>query len=215
MVGRVTKITSATWVETARRVLIEEGIAGVKVDRLANRLGVTRGGFYHNFRDREALLDRLLDHWEQECRFLPAEQPGSSPAEAAAWIESVISRLIEEQGYDHAFDMSVREWSRSDQRAAWAVERADRERMATLQRFFEALGYDGEEAVTRARVFYFHQIGYYAIGMRISLAERRKSARIYTEILCGHDALAAAKAAQPPRHSGVARAARRSAAAAI
>lgn len=205
MAGRIAKITPAKWVETARSALVEEGIGGVKIDRLADRLGVTRGGFYHNFRDRDELLDRLLDHWENECRFFPAEPLGSSSAEAAAWLDSFVSRLIEEQDYDQAFDMSVREWARSDQRAAWAVERADRERMAILQRFFELLGYDGEEPVIRARTFYFHQIGYYAIGMRVSLAERRKSARIYTDILCGHDVLAAARATPSPRRSGVIR----------
>jgi AcrR family transcriptional regulator len=183
------------WIEAARRALIEEGIGGVKVDRLAETLGVTRGGFYHNFKDREELLDRLLDLWEAQCRFLPGDMPGTTAAAAAEWIERATLRLIEEDGYDPRFDMSVREWARSDPRAAWAVERADRERMETLRAFFEALGYVGDEAVTRARVFYFHQIGYYAIGMRLSIGERRRTARIYVDILCGHDVMQAARAA--------------------
>ncbi|MBN8955202.1 MAG: helix-turn-helix transcriptional regulator [Rhizobiales bacterium] len=71
VVGRTPKIIAETWIDTARRSLIEEGIAAVKVDRLAKRLGVTRGGFYHNFKDRGDLLTQLLHHWETTCHFLP------------------------------------------------------------------------------------------------------------------------------------------------
>jgi AcrR family transcriptional regulator len=55
-------------IDEARAALIEEGIGGVKIDRLAARLGVTRDGFYHNFEDREALLSALLDLWKESCR---------------------------------------------------------------------------------------------------------------------------------------------------
>jgi len=192
--ARTPKITASMWIETARQSLVEEGLGGVKVDRLANRLGVTRGGFYHNFKDRDDLLDQLIAHWERECRFLPEDQPGTRSSEAAEWFDRAIARLIESDGYDYHFDLAVREWARSDQRAAWAVERTDRERLQTLTRFFEALGYDDEEAPIRARVFYYHQIGYYAIGVQQSTAERRRALHTYLDILCGAGVLAAARA---------------------
>ena len=50
------------WIEAARVALIEEGTAGIEVNKLAKRLGVTRGGFYWFFESREQLLDALLDH---------------------------------------------------------------------------------------------------------------------------------------------------------
>lgn len=195
MPGRTQKVSPDTWVETARRVLVDEGIGGVKVDRLAHRLGVTRGGFYHHFRDREQLLDSLLHLWEQNCRFLPDYPLAGDLPDVSAWFDKTLHRLIEEDGYDHDFDMAVREWARSDQRAAWAVERSDRDRMATLQRFFDALGYSKDEAVIRARVFYYHQIGYYAIGVRETTALRKRNVQLYVDILCGHDAIESLRAA--------------------
>lgn len=204
MAGRAVKVSEETWVETAKRTLIEEGIAGLKVDRIALRLGVTRGGFYHNFRDRDELLSALILNWQHSCQFFPSEPPGPKPADAAEWLEKVIQRLIEEDGYDHRFDMSVREWARSDQRAAWAVEREDRLRMDTLRRFFQALGYSDDVALIRARVFYYHQIGYYAIGVRQRTAERRRMAALYIDILCGGECLATARAASQERRAAAA-----------
>jgi AcrR family transcriptional regulator len=191
--ARTAKITAETWIETARQTLVDEGLGGVKVDRLANRLGVTRGGFYHNFKDRDDLLEQLIALWERSCRFLPDTPTGNRPAEAVAWIEKAMERLLEGDGYDPRFDLAVREWARADQRAAWAIERADRDRLQVLGRFFEALGYDEDEALIRARVFYYHQIGYYAIGVRQGVGERRRTLGIYLEILCGHGVLAAAR----------------------
>lgn len=192
-IGRAVKVPADVWVDTARRALIEEGIASVRVDRLAQRLGVTRGGFYHHFRDRDKLLDALLRLWVRDCRFLPNDTPGTTPAQAVQWYDRVIVRLIEEDGYDHDFDMAVREWSRSDKRVAWAVERSDRERLSLMEKFFAALGYSQTEAVIRARVFYFHQIGYYAIGIKETISERKRMVSIYTDILCGHEAIVTAR----------------------
>lgn len=194
MAGRTPKTTVKDWIDTARRTLIDEGSAGLKVDRLARRLGVTRGGFYHYFKDRDAFFDRFIAHWDTACRFLPEEAPPVEAGNAVEWLERIVARLIESDGYDYRFDLAVREWGRADKRAGWAIGRADRERLEVLQRFFEAIGYDEEYAAIRARVFYYHQIGFYAIGIRESIAERRKDTQIYIDILCGGEAMSAARA---------------------
>lgn len=207
MAGRTPKNTVQDWIDAARRMLVDEGIAGLKVDRLANRLGVTRGGFYHNFKDRDEFFDQLIQHWEESCRFLPDEAPPAKAGEAIKWLDRLISRLIEADGYDYQFDLAVREWARGDKRAEWAVERADRDRLDTLQKFFEAIGYDAEHAAIRARVFYYHQIGYYTLGVRQSIPERRRNAQLYIEILCGEEALLAARASSAKARKSQTRAA--------
>jgi len=193
MAGRTPKTTVKNWIDAAQRTLIDEGIAGLKVDRLAKRLGVTRGGFYHYFKDRDEFFDQFIAYWEATCRFLPQEAPPVKAGDAVEWLERIIARLIESDGYDYRFDLAVREWARADKRAGRAIERADHERLEVLRRFFEAIGYDEEFAAIRARVFYYHQIGFYAIGIRQSMAERRKNSQSYIDILCGGEALSAAR----------------------
>src|SRR5579859_3355669 len=51
------------WLDTARQALIEEGTAGIEINKLAKRLGSSRGGFYWFFKDRAQLLDELLAYW--------------------------------------------------------------------------------------------------------------------------------------------------------
>ena len=56
-------ISTEAWIEVAKTTLIEEGVDAVKIDRLAKKSGVSRGGFYYRFKSREALLDALLEDW--------------------------------------------------------------------------------------------------------------------------------------------------------
>jgi hypothetical protein len=49
----------------------------------------------------------------------------------------------------------------------------DRKRIAVLERIFNDIGYTGKEAHIRARVMYYHQVGYYAMGVQESRKERR------------------------------------------
>src|SRR5580658_9381873 len=51
------------WLDTARQALIEDGTAGIEINKLAKRLGVSRGGFYWFFKDRAQLLEELLEYW--------------------------------------------------------------------------------------------------------------------------------------------------------
>lgn len=200
---RAHKTPIKTWIDEARTALIEEGIGGVKVDRLAARLHVSRGGFYHNFADREALLSALIDCWHGACRFLPRLPDNLSAGQAVSWIEQAVTRTIEEDGYDSRFDMAVREWARSDERTAAAVRASDKDRLDTLHRFFVMLGHEPQEARIRANTFYYHQIGYYAIGVKNSVGARMKEAGTYLKILCGQRALEAARAEgalAPSRH---------------
>src|SRR5437879_4694510 len=53
------------WVAAARTMLIRDGAAAVKVERIATALNVTRGGFYWRFRDHADLMGALLKDWRE------------------------------------------------------------------------------------------------------------------------------------------------------
>ena len=54
------------WVEQGLRALAQGGVDAVRVEILAKALGVTKGGFYGYFADRDALLTEMLDTWERD-----------------------------------------------------------------------------------------------------------------------------------------------------
>lgn len=175
------------WIAAAKAELIAKGVAAVKVDRLARRLRVTRGSFYWHFKNRADLLRALLSSWE-ENNTRPFERivESTGPRDAMKEFLGILHLWLDEQEYSPAFDTAVRDWARVSRAAAAATHRADERRIEVLRRVFLDLGYEDPEALVRARVTYFHQVGYYALAIRDEPKSRRALAPMYAQVLLGH-----------------------------
>ncbi len=179
------KITREGWLNCARVALIEDGIEGVKVDRLAQRAKVTRGGFYYHFKNHQQILEELLLVWKTQNRFTPAKVDVATVEAANAVLDRIIDDLVHESGFDPQFDMAVREWARISQPVANIVHAVDDQRVDILQQVFAGMGYAAKDAMVRARVFYWHQVGYYAVGMHEATAEREDNLSAFIRVLAG------------------------------
>ena len=61
----LTRTPRDSWVEEGLRALGVGGPDAVRIEKLAQALGVTKGGFYWHFDGRTALLEEMLDAWER------------------------------------------------------------------------------------------------------------------------------------------------------
>ena len=61
----VTRTPRDRWIEEGLRALGVGGPDAVRIETLAQALGVTKGGFYGHFDGRRALLEEMLDAWER------------------------------------------------------------------------------------------------------------------------------------------------------
>lgn len=173
------------WILAAREALIRDGIRAVEVGKLARRLKVTRGGFYWFFNSRKELLDELLADWERtntEAFKAVLRDPGHN---GVAEFQALVDMWIAESGYSPAWDAAIRDWARVAPKVATVVRRVDEERIDILKRIFLDMDYPEEEAFIRARVTYFHQVGYYALGLKESREQRRRLLPLYIRTLTG------------------------------
>jgi AcrR family transcriptional regulator len=87
------RLSALDWETAALDALAENGVAGVAVEPLARRLGVTKGSFYWHFADREALLAAALSHWEDSHtdRVIAAVADLPDPRDR---LVSLISRVL-------------------------------------------------------------------------------------------------------------------------
>jgi len=173
------------WLDAARTLLIREGIAGVKVDRIARRLKVTRGGFYWFFDSHKQLLDALLADWEERNTEGFEAVLRESGRNGMAEFQALVDLWLNEKNYSPAWDAAVRDWARVSSKVANAVRRTDDIRIDVLRQVFLDMGCEAKEAFVRARICYFHQVGYYALGVRESREERLRLMPLYTRVLTG------------------------------
>lgn len=185
------KVTLEGWINAAKVALIEEGIGGVKIDRLATRLKVTRGGFYHHFKTPHALFEAVLDDWQKTNRFVPEKLNTATVSATLQSFRTMTDNLVHEQDFDPQYDLAIREWARVSQPVADVVHAVDQKRIEAIRKLFVGFGYKPKEALIRARVMYWHQIGYYSIGVQETLEERESNVGTYMEVLGGEKYLAA------------------------
>ena len=170
----------AQWVSAGLEALRKGGVAAVRVERLAGDVGVTKGSFYHHFRDRSALLEALLDYWSREmtdAEFARLETlRGGLAARLLALAEDVL-----EKGMGR-YDPAIRAWARHDRKVAAAVAQVDRRRVKALAGFFEEGGFGAAEARIRARTFYTFLLGEPQVRAPVREAgELQKMVRILAE----------------------------------
>jgi AcrR family transcriptional regulator len=148
------------WVTAGLAELGRGGINGVRVEVLAQQLGVTKGGFYRQFNDRPALLQAMLERWAEgrvETIERQMELHGEAPEERLRSVVELFTRRVNAQGI--SIELAIRQWARSNKVAAAAVERVDAARVKLVAPLYRSMGYSSEQADARALLFYSFLFG--------------------------------------------------------
>jgi AcrR family transcriptional regulator len=181
------KATRNDWLDLALSALAVEGVDHVTVLALSDRLGVSRSSFYWYFKNRDELLDALLDRWDRlntRSIVAQAEEPAATINQAVCnvfrcWVNPAI--------FSPRLDFAVREWARRSAHVRKALDRSDRVRTEALKALFVRFGYSDEDAFVRARVLYYMQIGYYALDLREPVETRLNLTPHYLKTFTGVD----------------------------
>jgi AcrR family transcriptional regulator len=163
-----TQLGRDEWVSGATDLMAKLGIDGVRVEVLAKTLGVTKGSFYWHFKDRQDLLDVLLETWRagriRDIEKQTALTPGKEREQARHLIE-VYSAGRNRKGI--AIELAIRDWARRDPGAAQIVEAVDAHRLECTRKLFRTVGYDEQESKARSLMLYA-----YVFGQSLMLYER-------------------------------------------
>lgn len=157
-----TRTPRGRWVEEGLRMLAEGGPDAVRVEALAKRLGVTKGGFYGYFADRGALLEAMLDVWERESTDDVVDRVESEGGDARsralrAGTLTFSSRLL-------PLDLAVRDWARRDEAVAERLRRVDDRRMALLRETIGTFCSDPDEVEARSLIAFCVAIGHHFLA---------------------------------------------------
>ena len=183
----VPRTTREDWLRLAVDVLVSDGVGEVKVLSLGQKLGVSRSSFYWFFRDRQDLLDALLDHWGGTNTAAFFRHAGMEAPTITAAVCNVFRLFLDRDLFDPRLDFAVRDWARRDGSVRRALDAADAGRLGALAAMFERHAYGQEEAETRARVLYWMQVGYYALDLREPLEGRLARVPGYLLALTGRE----------------------------
>lgn len=176
-----TRTPRITWIDAGLQALAAGGPDSVRVDLLAKSLGVSRGGFYWHFANRQAFLDALLDAWEQRS------------------TEDVLAR-VEAEGGDarnkvrragmltfskalRRIDLAVRDWARRSPEVAKRLRRVDNRRMEYLRALIGTVSDDIDDVEARCMLAFSLAIGGQFIAADHEGRTRRQVVERATQLL--------------------------------
>ncbi len=171
------------WLDAAIKTLITEGMDAVRIDRLATKLNITRGSFYHHYKNRDGLLRAVLDHYIQInhqslVAMLPALKGTPKDKLWTLWTATASQEFRD-------YDWAIRMWGMHDPRVAEVLNKIDVKRMEVMIGLFMEMGFNEDEANIRAALAYHGSLGDRAFfGPFPPMAKRLKWRNIALEIVC-------------------------------
>ena len=175
------------WLEAGYQALIDGGIDAVKILPLARQLNLSRTSFYWFFEDREALLNALIDGWEERTT-TPLVNATLEYAESQAEAMLNVLACFLSGLFDSKLEFAVRSWALQDAKVGQRVAAADERRLAALCGMLTRWGHQEQEADVRARTIYLTQIGYISMRAQEELETRLARIPAYVKIYTGQDA---------------------------
>jgi len=180
------KLAREDWIIAARRVFVVSGIDDVKIDRLAKEMKVTRGSFYWHFKNLEDLQAAVLEDWQKQ-NLVEMDALRNKWRESGATIHDVGVAWSDEGSEFPTFSMAIRIWARKNQMVASAVRSIDHAWLKLLEEVFRPEGFNDDECHVRARILYYHRIGYWALPLNESQSELVRLGPSYFKALMGRE----------------------------
>ncbi len=153
-----TKLSRSDWLASSMDALLLEGVEGIHVEPLARRLGVTKGSFYWHFKDRQELLNSVVEYWS--TRMIDAVCAHDALIGSASERLHQVMEEITQQDRGR-YEAAMRMWASSDEHVAKAVKRVDEARLTWTSDLFLEMGFTPEQAEIRCRMMVFYEFFYF------------------------------------------------------
>jgi AcrR family transcriptional regulator len=176
----LSNLTRQDWVDQGLIVLANSGVEKVRVEPLAKLMGVTKGSFYWHFKNREELLEAILQDWIASQTSSIIEQVDKLDGDATTKLLHLFELAIEDDGQ---VENALRAWSTNDAKIAKALAQVDQRRLDYTRELFLEVGFEPLEAMVRARMIYYSLVGEATLGIKRDRSERLAEVRLQHTIL--------------------------------
>ena len=150
-VNKNRRLTREEWLAKALDVIAHERHGKLRVQKLVESLGVTRGSFYWHFKDREDFVHSLAEYWDRWSTDQVIEAVGRGGGDPKRRLRTLMEFVFKNQ--IGRYDNAVRAWAFQEPTVEGAIRRSDRNRLAFVRSLFQELGFAGDELETRVRAF--------------------------------------------------------------
>lgn len=124
------RFSKQDWLDLAHKQLIDEGAAGLLLERICAAAKKTRGSFYHHFVDHDAFINAVMAHWQMK-----QTDEIIVDVESETNVKQRKQRLSQRAiDANHKLESAIRHFAQSHSGAAEFLKKVDEKRIAYLEK---------------------------------------------------------------------------------
>jgi AcrR family transcriptional regulator len=171
-----TRTPRSRWIEAGLSALAAGGPNAVRIESLAQALGVSKGGFYWHFKDRQSLLDEMLDVWERTWVDAVIETVEAEDTDARSRLRRLFALAVASGDELLKIELAIRNWARREPAVAARLRQVDNRRMDYMRSLFGAICENDDDVEARCMLAFSLFVGSHFVS-----ADHRGRSR--TEVL--------------------------------
>ncbi|TGN00599.1 TetR/AcrR family transcriptional regulator [Leptospira yasudae] len=148
-------LSSEDWIVAGLDLLYHKGEEFLTIESLCKKLKLTKGSFYHHFKNREDFSQRMLIYWEKTFTddIIVLAGSESSPQNRLKTLRSLTFGLSKNA------ERAIRAWAFRNSKVKKVQERVDRKRISFLKKVYFELFKNNRQAEQKARLAYAIFVG--------------------------------------------------------
>ena len=147
-------------------------MSDVKIETLAKALGISKSGFYWHFKNRDELLDCLLDFWMHEVTEVITENTELLALDPMTRLRRTAEIILDYHLV--RYELGIRQWALKNEKAAEVVALVNKRRMDFIGEALRELGFAGEDLEMRTMLFVVYHTWESPMFADIPVERRRK-----------------------------------------
>lgn len=155
------------WLTFALEVLMKQGPGAIKITKLCDLKGVTKGSFYHHFTNRAVFIEDLMQHWYEATTVAFIEQANTehSAIEKLQKLDKVIAEN------NTGAEVHIRAWALKEPVISQHLSKIDTQRRDYLAQCYCELGLEETRAKDVALLAYSNFLGMQQIQPKPSIED--------------------------------------------
>jgi len=149
--NKIKRVSKDQWLIKALDTLETSGVEAVKIERLAKAFGISRSGFYWHFKNRQDLLEHLLDFWVNEYTGVLTDNPDVIELDPKKRLYTTMEMIRNK--HLTKYDLAMTSWAKLNPQVNRVVKKVVEMRLDYLRAIFAELGFEGDELEMRTRLF--------------------------------------------------------------
>ena len=148
--NKQTRLSREAWLQTALEVLAKEGRARLRLEHIAQKLGVTTGSFYWHFKNRDNFVMSLAEYWANWSTEQAAVTVTKKGGDASERLMNLIEIVFEDEL--SRYDIVMRSWALHEPHVYQVVKKVDDFRYQFIRELFSQMGFKGDDLEVRSQI---------------------------------------------------------------